>query len=195
MLQKIARRNLKRAPGRLVQLRSQFGGSFLVELMVAILVSSIMGTAIVNGMSDSLRVSTKAQNQVIATAIAQQVIDACRNRPFDDLVTQGGENGCLGMNQSLVVNGSSNATCPAIFPRPLIMTTDDEGAIYHGESTGNRFQGTAVADVTTVGDQDPDTGRFNTANVAVTVRWSEGGTGQRRYRMSANITRFGLRSN
>lgn len=195
MLQKVARKNLRRASGRLVQVRSQFGGSFLVELMVAILVSSIMGTAIVNSMSDSMRVTTKAQNQVIATAIAQQVIDACRNRPFDDLVTQGGSNGCLGMNQSLVVNGTTTGTYPAIFPRPLIMTTDDPGATYHSEATGNRFQGTAIADVVTVGDQDPDTGRFNTANVSVTVRWNEGGTGQRRYRMSANITRFGLRSN
>lgn len=195
MLQIVAKRNLKRAPGRLVQLRSQFGGSFLVELMVAIMVSSIMGTAIVNSMSDSLRVTTKAQNQVMATAIAQQVIDACRNRPFDDLVTQGGEHGCLGMNQNLVVNGATEATYPAIFPRPLIMTTDDAGAVYHNESTGNRFQGTAIADVTTVGEPDPDTGRYNTANVAVTVRWNEGGSAQRRYRMSANITRFGLRSN
>lgn len=196
MLKETRNRNLKRAQCRFVQIRSQFGGTFIVELLVAILVSSIMGAAVVNSMSDSLRVTTKAQNQVIATAIAQQVIDACRNRPFDDLVTVGGANGCLGMNQSLVVNGTASSTYPAIFPRPLIMRTDDNAATYHNESSGNRFQGTAIADVATVGDVDPDTGRYNTANVAVTIRWNEGGsTGQRRYRMSANITRFGLRSN
>lgn len=195
MLQKFRTRNLVKVKAASVPLRSQFGGTFIVELMVAILVASIMGTAIVNSMSDSLRVSTKAQNQVIATAIAQQVIDACRNRPFDDLITTGGANGCLGTNQALVVNGTSSTVYPAIFPRPLMVDLSDANASYHQESTNNRFNGTVNVDVTTVGDANPDTGRHDTVNVAVTVRWREDGPGQRRYRMAANINRFGLRSN
>lgn len=174
-----------------IQIRNQFGGAFIVELLVAVVVASIMGTAIVNTMSDSMRVTTKAQSQVQATAIAQQVIDACRNREFDSLVTPAASGGCLGTNQTLVVNGTTGTgTYPAIFPRSLVLDLNDPNSVWNQQAKDNQFRGTVTVDCT---GQDTN-GGGDLANIAVTVSWYEGAA-QREYKTSAVINRFGLRSN
>ena len=182
------------------KIRSQFGGAFLVELLIAVLVASIMGAAIVGSMSDCLRVTSKAEAQVQAASVAQQVLDSCRNRPFIDLITPAPA-GCRGSGQTVEVHGyTSSSNYPNLFPRALILemsnsySTDSSGnqrdTVTGWDKRGidNRFRGTVTADVVQVGGNDP-----NNVDVTVTVNWAEG-SGTRRYSIRSRITRFGIRS-
>lgn len=177
-------RGLKIEPAKII--RNQYGGIFMIELLVAVIVASIMGTAIVNTMAGALRVSTKAQSQVLATCIAQQVVDACRNRNFNDLITPAAAGGCMGTGQRLTVNNDGASTTSPVFPRSLLLELNDPNTVWNKETKENAFVGTVVADIARV-DSD-------NASVNVTVSWEEHG-GRRQFTTSTVITRFGLRSN
>lgn len=173
-------------PASAQMIRNEYGGIFMIELLVSVIVASIMGTAIVNTMSGALRVSSKAQSQVLATCIAQQVIDACRNRNFNDLITPTAAGGCMGTGQRLTVNNSGASSTSPVFPRSLMLELNDPNTVWNSESKENAFVGTVVADIAPI---DADN-----ASVNVTVSWNEHG-GLRQFTTSTVITRFGLRSN
>lgn len=147
-------------------------GSLMVELMVAVLVSSVMMGALVNTMAMSHRLTTAASSQVIATAIAQEVIDSCRTRSFDDLQSTPGLH-------TLTVQGNA-ISCPAFLPRPLLIDTDLR---WDDRTQGNQFRGTVTATVTNID--------ANNSMVNVLVSWRQG-TGTLTSTLASRISRNGI---
>ncbi len=182
-------RILTRAQARKIALpeRSE-GGWQLVELLIGVLVTSLLSSAIVSDWSQVLRFTTRGQNQVIAADLAQEVIDNARNTSWNSLLANA--NG--GAPQTLLVNRQySGQSGPAIFPRPLLQDWDSSsgglGAAYSQAARSGAFRGNVTETVTDNGD--------GTARVTVNVRWTESGQlagTARNYTLSTLIAQNGI---
>jgi type II secretory pathway pseudopilin PulG len=154
-------------------------GIFLAEMLVAVLVSSILAAALIGNISETYRLSSAGQNQVLASAIAQEVIDNTRNTQYDTL-----DGYKAGSPFTLIVHKkSSSDVFPAIYPRPLLMNTVD--MVWTSPALDNMWEPTvteSVADGPVVGE---------TLRVTVTVVWVENGL-SRNYTMSTIVSRGGI---
>lgn len=170
------------APGR------NEGGWQLIELLVGVLLTSALSSAIVSDWSQMLRFTTKGQNQVIAADLAQEVIDNARNSSWNELIAN--SNG--GVPQTLLVNRHySGEAGPAIFPRPLLQDWDNSssglGATYSQAARSGAFNGTVTETVTDNAD--------GSVRVTVNVNWQEAGQlagTTRNYSLSTLIAQNGI---
>jgi type II secretory pathway pseudopilin PulG len=170
-----ARRIEGRSVARL-QRRSSSGHQF-VELVVAIGVIAIITVPILDGLSQVHRQGTATQNEVIASNIAQEVIDNARNSTWTTLTANQG-------TQTLLVNRvNGSETGPGYNPRPLMLDTATN--TYSSAAQSNRFNGTVEQTITTI-----DAG---TLQLTVTVTWAgENGGGNKRLSMNTLISQFGI---
>lgn len=90
-------------------------GSYIVEALVACLVTSIISAMLVHGYSQISTMGTKSQTQLTAVAIAQEIFDQVRSQQFTVLAAN------LGTHTPVVVGASP--TGDVIFPRPLLRDT------------------------------------------------------------------------
>lgn len=164
-------------------------GLYLVELLVAVVISSMFAASLAASMADSTRMSSSSQNQVLAANIAQELIDNARNTPFATLA-----NYCSSTPYTLLVNKTgSSQTGPVILPRPLLL--DMSSHTWTADSQRNLFRGTVTELV-----QGLDTGfSTTTANpppyirVTITINWIDGSTtGQKNYTLSTIISEHGI---
>ncbi len=179
-------------------------GDFLVEAIVAVLVSGIIGTAMAQMYSQIHNVGNMSQGQLVAVSLANEVIDQLRATKFANVQANAGLH-------TPMVNGVGNGD--VLFPRALL------------QDTGNYLtnNGNSTLDYTGGGDSavmqgmqnvlhtvDPITGApTNTINVmitnanlgsnspscliTVTVAWMDGTAGgQKVYKTSTMLTQLGL---
>jgi hypothetical protein len=90
-------------------------GNFLVEAMVAVLVSSIIATGLVQMYCQVRRVGNMSQGHLLATAVAQECLDQLRGLPFTMVSANTGVHYAQ-------VNGTGIAD--VLFPRPLLKDTN-----------------------------------------------------------------------
>jgi type II secretory pathway pseudopilin PulG len=164
-------------------------GVYLVELLVAVFISSLFAAAVASSMADSTRLTTSSQNQVLAANIAQELIDNARNTPFNTLATY-----CQSTPYALLVNKTSSAeTGPAVQPRPLLL--DMSSHTWSTDSKRNLFRGTVTELV-----QGLDTAfAVTTANpppyirVTITITWIDGSTtNNKTYSLQTLISEQGI---
>lgn len=152
-------------------------GIFLAEMLVALLCSSILAAALIGNISETYRLSTSGQNQVLASAMAQEVIDNTRNTSYTTLASY------IGTPYTLVVHKESASTVfPAIYPRQLMMNMSD--MVWTQQAQDNKFVPT-VTETVTAGPL------ANTVRVTVDISWFENGQG-RTYSMSTIISENGI---
>ncbi len=179
-------------------------GDFLVEAVVAVLVSGIIGTAMIQMYGQVHKVGNESQGQLVAAAIAQEVIDQLRAQPFANIAAN------AGLHQPQV-NGTGNGDI--LFPRGLLQDTSP----YLGPGntantlsyTQNGLAGSPISQGANnlIHTVDPVSGApSNTINVnivlapggsayqvTVTIAWLDGSSGkQRTYQTQSLITQYGI---
>lgn len=172
-------------------------GSFLVEALVAVLVASLLGTALVQMYTQVRRVTNMSQGHLYAIAVAQECIDQARAVSYASLSAP--------VNQGVhypLVNGSMAQINDDIFPHPLMR----DSAL---DWTGNGNQWVTAGSNYTFRTINPDTGaRDDTVRVVlgpppggvagvsitVTVDYLDTSGAVKRYQTSSVITQFGLAS-
>ncbi|GEM_PF-3285720 len=165
-------------------------GSTMIELIMAIAVSSMLAAAMVGAMADTSRLSTSGQNQIIASALAQEQIDNIRNTQYNDLTPLAGQTFTLLVNRS-----ASGQSGPAqVNPRPLLIDAINldwrtpaevsAGVSQTSPQALSEFNGTVTE--TVENSQYP-----NAVLVTVEVDWQEG-TSARKYVVSTLVTKYGI---
>lgn len=158
-------------------------GNSLVEMIVGVLVSSIFAAAVVQSMSQGMSVTSGAQNQALASSMAQEVLDAARNLPY---ATLSGYTGTWPLVVQLPQGGS--ISCPP-YPRPLLQDNDNftYGTSQYGSQALTNCLNSNTCDATEVITNNGD----NTCTVTVTINWRDS-TGRHTYSVSTRIAQNGI---
>ena len=173
-------------------------GIQLVELLVAIVVSGLIVSAITSSLMQMMSFSSNGQNQLMASDIAQEVIDNSRNMSFNRLVALCDQPQPI----TLLCNRKSEAdsTDPyGAFPRPL--SQDWVNMRYHQDAANgalsktqtNRFRG----DVTDGGLVQQRLVKsivngVTTVSVEVQIQWKDGRNAGHSYKASTLIADNGI---
>lgn len=164
--------------------RSQ-SGIYLVELLVAVFISSLLAAALAENMSETLRLTSSGQNQIIAAAIGQELVDNARNTSYASLCTMAGNTYTLNVN-------SSNSGNP-VSSRPLMM--DLTGLDWTQDAENNQFDGTVSETLSNAGwgnYTDPILGSIpNGIRVDILINWNERQM-PKTYSLSTYISRNGI---
>lgn len=177
------RPGFKRSHGR----RSLEGekGIALVEMMVAVLVVSVLMTAVIDALMLSRRSATYMQNQLIAANIAQEVCDAARNQTYATLVAA---KGSYTLTDGYI-NGSGGAGGVPFISRPLVLnptTLNYSPQTWQNGQGKNVFHGQATVTISDMAVNPP------ALQVQVTVSWPEGGSQLRTITQSTVISQNGI---
>ncbi len=189
---------------------------FLVEMMIALVVASLLAVALVQSYAAISSFGSKSQGELLASTIAQEVIDSARDTEYANLSNEGGLWN-LPINVFSYTNDageqvsvSDGAIQTGVFPRPLLLATscrEDGGnplnwtaSLGHQGSTGNnRFQGVCLENIIVSSQY---------ITIQVWVIWNETGsmpsvvsaappvvpTGCRSYFMQTTIAQNGIHS-
>ena len=163
-------------------LRNRNGNS-LVEMIVGVLVSSIFAAAVVQSMSQGLSVTSGAQNQVLASSMAQEVLDAARNLPYATLASYAG-------THNLVVQLPQGGTidCP---PYPRALLQDNSNFTYGTSQYGSQALTNCLNSDTCNATELITNNGDNTCTVTVTINWRDS-TGNHTYAVSTRIAQNGI---
>lgn len=170
-------------------------GIYLVELLVAVFISSLLAAALAENMSETFRLTSSGQNQIIAAAIGQELVDNARNTTYfhqDASVP----NLChmLG-SHSLQVNQANSSTSP-VNTRPLML--DLTNLDWTDDADDNKFVGTVQEVISDAGwgsYVDPALGPIpNGMRVDITVSWAERNM-NKTYSLTTFISRNGIHNN
>jgi type II secretory pathway pseudopilin PulG len=175
-------------------LRQNCSGISLMECMVAVVVGSILLYAVYTGTAIMYTASTTNQNQVLATNMAQQVIDNARDSRYDELNYQcnGDPTSASTGTSSQVLNLYDYPTSdPNFFPRPLLRNLNSgAGMTYTTASNQQSFPGSVTETLTTLQPYDPDA-RTGAMKVSVLVSWTDS-RGPHKYTTSTVISQTGI---
>lgn len=89
-------------------------GNILAETLLAILVATLLTTALVSMFAQVKRAGNAMQAELIASACAQEVVDQLRALPFSFIAANAG---------SHTIQVSGTGSTDALFPRPLLRDT------------------------------------------------------------------------
>ncbi len=154
-------------------------GAYMVELILALAATGVLTTAVVANMAELQRFSVAGQNNLLAAALGQELIDNARNARFDKL-----QGMVAGSPFTLLVNKNmSGQTGPAIVPRPMML--DLVGLEWSQPAANNRFEGTVTCWVA------PDPIYVDLLRIKVEVAWSEN-TRLRKYQLETLISPHGI---
>lgn len=164
-------------------------GIQLVELLVAVLVTTIISVGLMDTIAKTHAASTITSNQIMATNIAQQVLDNARNSSFNALLALAG----TGPTNLVANRFDAGTTMPAALPRPLLLdTTQYTYRSVNQTGTGNVFGGNnanVTQEVVTIGGVAPN----RSLRLIVRVNWpNENGTGRRSMEISTVINESGI---
>lgn len=175
-----------------VKLRSRSGAS-LVELMVAISISGIVLVGLGSSMSEQLRLSAKSQKQLLAVAIARQMVERVRATPFDKLPSDGLQKEVRVASGDPTDSGVYDST-NKLFDRPLQI--DGLNLVWLSPDPSNpmpvsKFGGKVYLTIGP-GPSGPygEVEGTKTANILVT--WNE--DMPQEYRLRAIICKYGIQS-
>ena len=143
--------------------------------------------AILDSLAAVTRSSTVTQNQVVAAAIAQEVMDHARHCRWADLAA--------GTHSLLINRYSAGTNGPAFMNRPLLLDTSSN--LYTNETynsttavKGNVFAGDRATAVITITDITADQ-----KNLALVISWpGEHGGGNKSVRSQTSLYRYGINS-
>lgn len=170
-------------------------GIYLVELLVAVFISTLLAAALAENMSQTLKLTNSGQNQIIAAAIGQELVDNARNTTYfhpDASVP----NLChmLG-NHTLEVNEANTSTSP-VASRPLML--DLTNLDWSQDADDNQFVGTVTETISDAGwgsYTDPTLGAIpNGIRVDILVSWNERNM-PKTYSLTTYISRNGIHNN
>lgn len=153
-------------------------GIQLVELLVALVLSSFFSIALYDSLALGMRATTTAKKNLIAANIAQQVLDDARNQSWASLIA-------LPTNTTLPINASLNSTTLGMNPtRPLLVNTD---LAYTSESVAadSGFDNATCTRVIS-------TPSANTRRVFVSVSWNDAGGALKTHTVQTNISVNGI---
>lgn len=168
----------------IVNLRSS-SGIYLVELLVAVFISSLLAAALAENMSETLRLTNCGQNQIIAAAIGQELVDNARNTSYSSLCNM------IGQTYTLNVNSSNSGNPVSSRPLMLDLTSLD----WTQDAENNKFSGTVSESLSDAGwgsYADPILGNIpNGIKVDITISWTEVQM-PKTYSLSTFISRNGI---
>lgn len=181
------------------KLRNQHG-DFLVEAVVAVLVSGIIGMAMIQMYSQVRRVGNMSQAEYVAASVAQEVMDHLRSLPFQNVYNNSG------LHQPMV-NGAGTPG-DALFPRALLQDTqaynngsnantsldysqNGDSVVSQGQYNLLRTCDSTGAQTNTI-DVNITTPSVDTVNVAITIRFLDSSAKPRIYTVNGMLTRRGL---
>lgn len=164
--------------------------------MVSVTVGSFMLYAVYSGTALMYTASTNNENQVLASNMAQQVIDNARDSTYGQLNSLcNGTASSTGTNTNVsqVLNLYNYPTGNAFFPRPLLRNLNGAaGMTYSAASTNQLFPGTVTETLNTLSAYDPIncTGAIQ---VKVICQWKDT-RGPHTYKTSTIISQTGIHS-
>jgi len=145
------------------RIRSQ-AGIYLLELLIAVATCAMLGAALAGTTAETMRLASAGQNQILATNIAQLIVDNVRGKPFDEVV-------------------------PGTYVWHVPAEAGDSGAAFISRELQDapaHFEGDVVMTVT------PGAGVFSsTRQVDVVVSWTEG-QAPRQFHMTTRISQNGI---
>ena len=167
-------------------------GFALVEMMVSILVISFLMIGIMDAMALCRRGTTATQNQMIASAIAQELVDVARNQSYQTLTLAQNANVTLSGDYINRTSGASLNSGLTYLNRPLVL--DASNNTYSPKTwnplaqAGNVFQGTVNQRITDLGN--------NSVSLVLTISWpSEQGGANRKLVQTTVISENGIHPN
>jgi hypothetical protein len=145
--------------------------------------------------------SVSGSNQILATNMAQQVIDCTRNMTYDHIyflihgqAPPTNAKGTLATaTQTLSLYSYPADTSTSFFPRPLLRnesTNPPAAMTYNAASVRQRFPGTVTETLTETSRYDPNNFTGQT-DVTVVVRWSDC-RGAHNYTSKTTISQTGI---
>lgn len=178
---------------RLTFMRSR-KGSFLVESLVAVLVSGLIGAALATMYMQTRRVTNISQGELIATAIAQECVDHLRVMSYTTVNAQ---------TPSTHYASLSNSNADTIFNRALLQdpnldyTNGNDTAVVNGQSSVfhslNPDSG-AVDDTVKIQLSQQNFGGEPCIGVVVTINWRDTSGSIKSYVLRSFLTENGLGS-
>ena len=169
-------------------------GSFLVEAMVAVLVSSIIAAALASMYMQTRRVSNMSQGELIATAVAQECVDHLRVMNYSAISA---------VTPSTHYASLTTAGADALFPRALLTDATLDYTNMGNSSVVNGQQSVFRSINPDNGNRD-DTIKIELSNgvfgstpcvrAVVTVQWLDTSGAPRSYRLTSFLTENGLGS-
>lgn len=167
-------------------------GFALVEMMIAVVVISFLMIGIMDAMALCRRGATATQNQMIASAIAQELVDIARNQSYATLTLPQNANVTLSGDYVNRISGSSLNGGLTYLNRPLVLDTTTN--TYTTKTwdpvaqAGNIFHGTVNQKISDLGN--------NSVSLVITINWpSEQAGGQRQLIQSTVISQNGIHPN
>jgi type II secretory pathway pseudopilin PulG len=141
-------------------------GLYMLELLIALATSSALAAALVSNLAETQRFTTSGQENIMAFAVAQEIMDMARNLPF----------GSLGANTETVVyqmqvNRLTPADPPSDSPfvHALLIDNTNPNVTWSDAAQKNLFDGSATLEVS---PKDVDLlGNTVSKRLKVTVRW------------------------
>jgi hypothetical protein len=137
----------------------------MLELLIALATSSALAATLVQNLAETQRFSSAGQDNVMAFAIAQEIIDMTRNMPFGSLGSD-----TEAKHYNLVVNRLTvgDPVGDAPFVHPLLIDVTNPNQNWSQQARDNYFDGIASVDVT---PKDVLAGVCLSKRVKVTVQW------------------------
>jgi prepilin-type N-terminal cleavage/methylation domain-containing protein len=162
-------------------------GFHLLELMVSVSIGTVLMMAIYGSSLGFYRTTSGNEGQVIASNLAQQVIDNARNSTYAKLLSfLGGGNS---VSQSLLLYDYPADRSTAMFPRPLLRNLNvDSGMTYTQKSIQKRFNGSVTETIMNLTPGDIKNGQLR---ILVLVAWSDS-NGQHQYNTATTISQSGI---
>lgn len=141
---------------RVSKSRSRSAGAYLVETLVALTVGSLFAYALLNMLSETMRLTSSNENRQTADFITQSILDSVKRADPSQLQ--------IGSYQLLVNSQSAGERGPSIHPLPACLNLGDFN--WNTKSISNKFSGQVLLDI------EPGNGSAKSA--VVTVIWSDG---------------------
>jgi type II secretory pathway pseudopilin PulG len=154
-------------------------GSYLIETLIACLIGSVLLLATFTQVTAMYKQGTTNENQIIATNMAQQLIDNARNSTWGDLSAIA-DTGW----QTVPLYTVPNTPASVLFPRPLLRNPN---LTYSAAASGQLFNGQAQERLVTVNNAAGTVLRLE-----VDITWSDSkGTGHE-YQTQTIISATGI---
>ncbi|HIA55358.1 MAG TPA: hypothetical protein EYN91_25290 [Candidatus Melainabacteria bacterium] len=162
-------------------------GLQLIELLAALFIAGLLSVVLSSSLSEVIRLTTATDRTVLASTVAQEVIDRIRATPYDELPADGTYDVQVNLGGSSDTSVSSSGGF--IVQRPamldgtkLVWTASSAG----GELPQNRFRGSVSVAFASLPVTD-------VRKIVVSVSWSDSTrTGVRQYEAATVVGRNGI---
>lgn len=158
-------------------------GITMMEMMCACVVGSILLLGIYTTVMSMYRQCTTSEQHIIATNMAQQVIDNARNSTFTKLLSFGSA------TQTLSLLDYPGNPAAAMFPRPLLRNENAaSGMTYSAASIRKVFNGTVTETLTNLSGAATSN---RLIRVTVNINWTDS-NGPHNYQTGTVVSETGI---